>query len=67
MFTAFKLSDKELSKIVAEIEARYQVKLKVKAKVDRELIGGFKIEFGDRVLDRSVKGKLDSLKRIMTH
>jgi ATP synthase F1, delta subunit len=67
VLTAFKLSDKELSKIVAEIEARYQVKLKVKAKVDRELIGGFKIEFGDRVLDRSVKGKLDSLKRIMTH
>ena len=67
VFTAFALSDKELSKIVDEIEARYQVKLQVKVKVDRELIGGFKIEFGDRVLDMSAKGELNSLKRIMTH
>ena len=67
VFTAFALSDKELSKIVDEIEARYQIKLQVKVKVDRELIGGFKIEFGDRVLDMSAKGELNSLKRIMTH
>lgn len=67
VFTAFALSDEELGKIVGEIEARYQVQLQVNVKVDRQLIGGFKIEFGDRVLDMSVKGELNSLKRIMIH
>lgn len=33
--------------------------------IDRSLIGGLKVQIGDRLIDASIKGKLDSLKNIL--
>lgn len=51
---------KEIEEIVKKLSDKKQVELT--AKVDKDLIGGFILNVGDRQIDASVKNKLKSLK-----
>lgn len=65
--SAFPLDDEQQRQLVRRLEAKYQRKVSVQVSVDPELIGGVKIVVGDKVLDATVRGKLDAMAVALTH
>lgn len=61
VFTAFALADGQVKDLVAKLEARYRRKISATVQVDPELIGGVRIQVGDKMLDASVRGQLESM------
>lgn len=61
IISAFSMSDKQLDKLVATLESKFNRKVKAKVSIDQELIGGVKIEIGDEVIDSSISGKLEAM------
>lgn len=59
--SAFPLDDATLANLVADVEARFKVKLNATVTIDPELIGGVRIAVGDEVIDASVRGKLANM------
>jgi F-type H+-transporting ATPase subunit delta len=59
--SAFPMDSATVTKLVADIEPRFGCKLKPTVQVDPELIGGVRVAVGDRVIDASVRGKLDAM------
>ncbi|MDO4248126.1 MAG: F0F1 ATP synthase subunit delta [Neisseria sp.] len=55
------------AKIVSDLEQHFNSRLDATFKVDPSLIGGFKVEVGDQVLDLSVQAKLQKLYTAMTN
>jgi F-type H+-transporting ATPase subunit delta len=52
---------------VHRLESKYQRKVSAQVSVDPQLIGGVKIVVGDKVLDATVRGKLDAMAVALTH
>jgi len=65
--SAFALDDEQQSRLVRRLEAKYQRKVSAQVSVDPQLIGGVRIVVGDKVLDASVRGKLDAMAVALTH
>ena len=62
--TAKPLSDVQKEKIVAKLlDTTNYVSFRMNYSVDESLIGGMIIKIGDRVVDSSIKTKLDGLAR----
>lgn len=61
IYSAFPMSEGQFSKVVSDCQQKFGHKLEATLKVMPELIGGIKIEVGDKVLDLSVRGKLKNL------
>jgi len=59
--TAYPLEDQQLRQIVSVLAARYDKKVNPTVDVDSELIGGIKIQVGDKVWDASVRGRLHDM------
>lgn len=59
--TAFPLDEGQLAALVAQLERRFKRKVQPRIVVDRELIGGARVQVGDEVIDGSVRGKLASM------
>jgi F-type H+-transporting ATPase subunit delta len=56
--TAFPLDEAQVSALVAELERYFKRKVKPQVIVDKQLIGGVRMQVGDEVIDGSVRGKL---------
>jgi len=61
--TAVELSDDEARQIVGQIERAAGRKVEATRKVDPELIGGIVLRAGSLLVDASVRGRLDRLRR----
>jgi F-type H+-transporting ATPase subunit delta len=59
------LSKDELEKTVARLQALYSKKFEVRQVVDPNVIGGVRILMGDRRIDGTVAGRLDTLARTL--
>lgn len=59
--SAFPLEGGALDALVADLERRFKRKIRPQVSVVRELIGGAKITVGDKVIDGTVRGKLDAM------
>ncbi len=59
--SAFPIEGGELDALVADLERRFKRKIRPQVSVARELIGGAKITVGDKVIDGTVRGKLDAM------
>ncbi|NIO40465.1 MAG: F0F1 ATP synthase subunit delta [Burkholderiales bacterium] len=59
--SAYPLQDQQLEKIVALLAKRYDKKISPTVDVDAELIGGIKVQVGDKVWDASVRGRLEEM------
>lgn len=59
--SAFELSDADRATLVADLEKRFKRKVVPVVSIDKDLIGGVRIEVGDEVIDGSVRGKLSAM------
>ena len=61
IISALPLSDEQLKQLIAQLESKYQRKVTAQVETDASLIGGVKIVIGDKVIDATVRGKLDAM------
>ena len=64
--SAYPLEDQQLDQIVALLAKRYNKKISPTVDVDSELIGGIKVQVGDKVWDASVRGRLQGMAVALT-
>jgi F-type H+-transporting ATPase subunit delta len=60
--SAFPMDDADVADLVGALEKKFAIKLKPVVDVDAALIGGVRVVVGDRVLDTSVRSRLDAMK-----
>ncbi|HOM02830.1 MAG TPA: F0F1 ATP synthase subunit delta [Acetivibrio sp.] len=66
IISAFPLEDVQIDKIKEKYKKLYnKASAKAKVVIDKSLIGGIKIQIGDKVIDDSIKARLTSLKEMM--
>jgi F-type H+-transporting ATPase subunit delta len=63
--SAFPLNEEQVATLARQLEGRFQAKLDVTVTVDPSLIGGVKVVVGDKVLDASVRSKLDAMRTVL--
>ncbi len=61
IISALKMDGAQVQQLVAQLETKYQRKVTAQVETDAALIGGVKIIVGDKVIDASVRGKLDAM------
>lgn len=64
--SAYPLDEKQLDQIVSLLAKRYNKKISPTVDVDSELIGGIKVQVGDKVWDASVRGRLQNMAVALT-
>lgn len=64
--SAFAMNDGDVAELVTALEKKFAVKLKPVVAVDATLIGGVRVVVGDRVLDTSVRSRLDAMRAVLT-
>jgi F-type H+-transporting ATPase subunit delta len=64
--TAVELDESVVSSIGKRIEERTQRTVELTSKVDPDIIGGLVLRVGNRILDASVHGRLERLRRQIT-
>jgi len=65
--SALPVSDEQLRALVETLEKKYGRKVSAQVDVDRELIGGARIMVGDKMIDGTVRGRLDAMATALTH
>lgn len=65
VYSAFPIDEHVVDDFVEILENSFRKKIVPKLLIDNSLIGGIKIEFGDKVLDMSIQSKLMTLKKTM--
>lgn len=65
--SALPLDDNQVRELVTRLEAKYQRKVRAEVEVDPRLIGGVRIVIGDKVIDATVRGRLDAMAVALTH
>lgn len=61
--TAIELSAHDRDRVAEELSKRLQKEVKLKVVVDPRVIGGLKLQYGDRVVDATVASRLEQLRR----
>jgi F-type H+-transporting ATPase subunit delta len=64
--SAFALSEPQVRDLVARLARRFPRRLKPELRVEPQLIGGVRVTVGDRVLDGSVRARLDAMRIQLT-
>ena len=64
--SAYPLQEQQLEQIVKILAKRYNKKISPTVGVDSELIGGIKVQVGDKVWDASVRGRLQEMAAALT-
>jgi F-type H+-transporting ATPase subunit delta len=64
--SAFPMEDAQRNQVVNLLSSRFKRKINATVTVDPELIGGIKVEVGDKVWDASVRGRLQTMAAILT-
>ncbi len=65
--TAFPLSDKELKELLAALGKKFPgLELHPIVTVKKELIGGVRMHVGDKLLDASIRARLEQMKTTLT-
>lgn len=59
--SAYPLTAEQVSSLAAKLESRLKRKVQLEAEVDSSLIGGVLIHAGDKVIDGTIRGRLDRL------
>ena len=60
--SSYAIQSDQLKNIEAALKKRMSAEINIVTKIDKALIGGLKISYGDQVIDLSIKNKLEKLK-----
>jgi F-type H+-transporting ATPase subunit delta len=61
--TAIELGAQDRERVAAELSKRLQKEVKLSVVVDPRVIGGLRLQYGDRVVDATVANRLEQLRR----
>ena len=61
VISALPITEEQVKPLLAAIESKYGRKVSAQVEVDPELIGGARIVIGDKVIDATVRGRLDAM------
>jgi F-type H+-transporting ATPase subunit delta len=61
IISALPADDSQTGALIAALEKKYGRKVNAQVEVDPELIGGARIVVGDKVIDATVRGRLDAM------
>jgi F-type H+-transporting ATPase subunit delta len=64
--SAFPMSAEETTSLIAALAKKFPLQLKPEVRVNPQLIGGVRVTVGDRVLDGSVRARLDAMQARLT-
>jgi F-type H+-transporting ATPase subunit delta len=64
--SAFPMEDAQRNQVVNLLSTRFKRKINATVTVDPDLIGGIKVEVGDKVWDASVRGRLQTMAATLT-
>ena len=64
--SAFAMSAAEVASLVSALASKFPLQLKPELRVNPKLIGGVRVTVGDRVLDSSVRARLDAMQARLT-
>lgn len=64
--SATPLSEKTQENLRKELEQKFEKSLKLESKVEPELIGGLVVIVDDKIIDRSISGKLSKISEQIT-
>lgn len=67
LISALPIGDEQVKTLVAALEAKFKRKITARLEIDPQLIGGVKIVVGDKVIDATVRGRLDAMATALTH
>jgi F-type H+-transporting ATPase subunit delta len=65
VLTAFPFDKDDEKKFAATLEKKLNKKIHMNVAIDKSLIGGVLVRAGDRVIDGSIKGQLDSMRKAL--
>jgi F-type H+-transporting ATPase subunit delta len=65
-FTALPLDEKDKEKFSSQLEKITGRKFSIDARVDPTILGGLIIKVGDMLIDRSLRGRLEALRKDLT-
>ena len=63
--TAYSFTKEEQKKFTSALEKTLAKKVRISVNVDKSLIGGFLAKAGDRVIDGSIKGRLQHMQKTL--
>jgi len=61
--SAVEMGEDQLEKLAARLREKFGTEIEMEAGVDKNLIGGLVVRAGDKVIDASVRGRLEQLGR----
>lgn len=67
IISAMPINDAQVDGLRSALEKKYGRKVNTQVEVDPGLIGGVRIVVGDKVIDATVRGKLDAMAAALTH
>ncbi|MEK6591597.1 MAG: F0F1 ATP synthase subunit delta [Pseudomonadota bacterium] len=67
VISALPISDDQVKTLIATLEAKFKRTITARIEIDPQLIGGVKIVVGDKVIDATVRGRLDAMAATLTH
>jgi F-type H+-transporting ATPase subunit delta len=67
IISALPIGDAQVRTLLAALEKKYGRKVNAQVEVDPALIGGARIVVGDKVIDATVRGRLDAMAAALAH
>ncbi|MGZ9104185.1 MAG: ATP synthase F1 subunit delta, partial [Rhodoplanes sp.] len=67
IISALPMDVAQVKPLLEALERKYGRKVNAQVEVDPELIGGVRIVVGDKVIDATVRGRLDAMAVALTH
>jgi F-type H+-transporting ATPase subunit delta len=67
IISALPVDDSQAGALIAALEKKYGRKVNAQVEIDPELIGGARIVVGDKVIDATVRGRLDAMAAALAH
>ena len=65
--SALPLDEQQRAQLVSRLEAKHKRKVSAAVEIDPRLIGGVRIVIGDKVIDATVRGRLDAMAAALAH
>ncbi|MGE4111003.1 MAG: F0F1 ATP synthase subunit delta [Burkholderiales bacterium] len=67
VISALPIGDEQVKPLLAALESKFKRRITAKVEIDPQLIGGVKIVVGDKVIDATVRGRLDAMAATLAH